>query len=152
MQKLDRICLKLGLKPGDRVAEIGSGWGGFERYIFPGSELASVQAILTSVKNHTRLGLSHAENIGVHYALTLRAWRARFLARLDEVRALGYDDRFIRMWDLYLAYCEAAFAERHIGNVQLVMTKAGVSGGLFAEPTTTPDRLREPARLAATVH
>lgn len=109
-----------------------------ERYIFPGSELASVQAILTSLKRHTKLGLFHAENIGVHYALTLRAWRARFLARLDEARALGYDERFVRMWDLYLAYCEAAFAERHIGNVQLLLTKAGVRGGLFEEPGARP--------------
>ena len=72
----------------------------------------------------------------MHYALTLRAWRARFLSRLDEVRALGYDERFIRMWDLYLAYCEAAFAERHIGNVQLLLTKAGVRHGLFEEPVS----------------
>lgn len=248
IRKLDRICRKLDLKPGDRVAEIGTGWGGFavwaatrfgchvttttisrqqhdhavrwvaslgsaaeridvrfedyrdftgeydkvvsiemfeavglahyddffrtcdrllkpggqmllqtittddwrfdayrsapdwiERYIFPGSELASVEAILSSMRRHTHLGLFDAENIGVHYALTLRAWRSRFLAKLDEVRTMGYDERFIRMWDLYLAYCEAAFAERHIGNFQLVLTKAGVRGSLYGEPVPRTD-------------
>jgi cyclopropane-fatty-acyl-phospholipid synthase len=109
-----------------------------ERYIFPGSELASLQAILRSMKDHTRLSLFHAENIGVHYALTLREWRRRFLARLDEVRALGYDERFVRMWNLYLAYCEAAFAERHIANYQLLLTRAGVRGRLFDEPREAP--------------
>ena len=65
----------------------------------------------------------HAQEIGPHYALTLREWRARFWSRIDEVRAQGFDERFIRMWDLYLAYCEAAFQEGHIGNVQLMFTK-----------------------------
>ena len=94
--------------------------------IFPGSELASVARILTSLGRVTRLNLDHADQIGVHYARTLHQWRERFHGRLDEVRALGFDDRFIRMWDLYLGYCEAAFRGRHIGNIQLTLRKAGV--------------------------
>jgi cyclopropane-fatty-acyl-phospholipid synthase len=94
------------------------------RRIFPGAELASVAEILASLARVTRLRLVHAQEIGLHYALTLRQWRERFHARLDDVRGLGYDERFIRMWDLYLGYCEAAFMERHIGDVQLLLAKS----------------------------
>ena len=69
-----------------------------------------------------------------HYARTLHAWRERFHARLDEVRAQGFDERFIRMWDLYLGYCEAAFLERHIGDVQLLLAKAQNRRTLYGEP------------------
>ncbi|MFZ1131347.1 MAG: class I SAM-dependent methyltransferase, partial [Terriglobales bacterium] len=55
--------------------------------------------------------------------LTLKEWRRRFLAQLDEVRQLGFDERFIHMWDYYLAYCEGAFRERYIGDVQLLLSK-----------------------------
>lgn len=105
-----------------------------EKYIFPGGELASVGEILTSLARTTSLQMYHAENIGAHYARTLHAWRDRFRAGLDEVRALGFDDRFIRMWDLYLAYCEAAFLERHAGVFQLLLVKNGTSRALFNEP------------------
>lgn len=105
-----------------------------QKYIFPGGELASVSAILDTLARDTHLSLHHAEDIGAHYAHTLRAWRQRFLGRLDEVRALGFDDRFIRTWDYYLASCEAAFAERLVGNVQLVLSKAMNRRALLGEP------------------
>ncbi|MFN2166176.1 MAG: class I SAM-dependent methyltransferase, partial [Anaerolineae bacterium] len=57
------------------------------------------------------------------YAKTLASWRQRFGERLDEVRALGFDDRFIRMWEFYLCYCEGGFRERIIGTVQLAFAK-----------------------------
>ena len=106
-----------------RFAEYLSTPSWIAKRIFPGSELASVEEILKSLARVSRLGLHHAQEIGPHYALTLREWRARFWSRIDEVRAQGFDERFIRMWDLYLAYCEAAFQEGHIGNVQLMFTK-----------------------------
>ncbi|MEY2742620.1 MAG: hypothetical protein RIS21_988, partial [Planctomycetota bacterium] len=65
----------------------------------------------------------HHEDFTPHYATTLRLWRERFFARLPEVRALGFDDRFIRMWEFYLAYCEGGFAERAIGVVHGLFTK-----------------------------
>ena len=105
-----------------------------EKYIFPGGELASVGEILKSLARTTALSMYHAENIGTHYARTLRAWRERFHASLDAVRALGFDERFIRMWDLYLAYSEAAFVERHAGDFQLLLTKTGSTRMLFNEP------------------
>lgn len=235
-QKVDRICRMLALSPGDRVLEIGSGWGGFaawaathygcrvttttisdeqyahvrqlqsrlgepgsrievlradyrqltgifdkivsiemfeavglqhyddyfgavdrllapggsmmlqtitvddqwfpnyhgtpdwiEKYIFPGGELASVGQIIESLNRVTSLSMYAAENFGAHYARTLHAWRARFHRGLDRVRALGFDERFIRMWDFYLAICEAAFLERHTGVFQLLLTRNGAA-------------------------
>ena len=105
-----------------------------EKYIFPGGELASVGKILESLARVTSMSLYHAENFGSHYARTLREWRERFHAGLERVRALGFPDRFIRMWDLYFAFCEAAFLERHTGVFQIVLNK-NYSGTLhFNEP------------------
>jgi cyclopropane-fatty-acyl-phospholipid synthase len=94
-----------------------------QKYIFPGSELASVAEILKSTGRCTKLSLFHAEDIGLHYAETLKLWRERFLSHRDKVKSQGFDERFLRMWEYYLAYCEGAFRERHIGDVQLVLTK-----------------------------
>jgi cyclopropane-fatty-acyl-phospholipid synthase len=229
--KYDRICKKLRLKPGDRVVEIGTGWGGFavhaaqnfgvqvttttisdqqhafaekrfrdaglsdrvsllkkdyrdltgefdklvsiemieavghhfygaffqtcsrllkadglmalqsitigdqifdrharsvdfiKRYIFPGSCIPSVTAISNAVAGSTDLRLVHLEDITPHYARTLREWRRRFLANIDKVREMGYSDTFIRMWEYYLCYCEGGFAERYIGDVQILFAK-----------------------------
>ncbi len=94
-----------------------------QKYIFPGSELASVAEVGKSLGRCTKLSLFHAEDIGLHYAETLKQWRERFLLRLDEVTTQGFDQSFVRMWEYYLCYCEGAFRERHIGDVQLVLTK-----------------------------
>jgi cyclopropane-fatty-acyl-phospholipid synthase len=242
VQKLDRICRKLGLRPSDRVLEIGTGWGAFalhaarnygcrvttttisrqqyeyarewfaaadphprvellledyrqlrgmydkivsiemfeavgfehyddffracdrllepngsmllqtitmheqnfsryrkrsdwiQKYIFPGGELTSLAGILNSLAGSTKLSLFHAEDMGAHYARTLAAWRERFLHSLLEVEALGFDERFIRMWDYYLAFCEGAFLERHISAVQLLLTKNHSTRRLYGEP------------------
>ena len=237
-QKLDRICRKLELAPGDRVLEIGTGWGGFalyaarrygcritsttisreqyalarercagesrveilqqdyrdlrgrfdkivsiemfeavgfefydtffracdrllephgsvllqaitmndqtfpayrrrsdwiQKYIFPGAELTSLAGVLASLGRATRLTMFHCEDMGMHYARTLSEWRRRFHACEEAVRALGFDDRFVRMWDYYLAYCEGAFLERHISDVQLLLTKRGNPRSLMGE-------------------
>ena len=94
----------------------------------------------------------HAENFGTHYARTLQAWRARFRHNLDRVRALGYDERFIRMWDLYLGSCEATFLERHTGLFQLMLLKNGAQRLLFNEPwsdTATGPRAAAASESAA---
>ncbi|MEM9529648.1 MAG: cyclopropane-fatty-acyl-phospholipid synthase family protein [Pseudomonadota bacterium] len=230
-RKLDRICRKLALKPGDEVLEIGTGWGGFavfaatrygchvttttisreqhayaqervekaglsdritllkkdyrdltgrydklvsiemieavghqyldtyitqcsqllkddgafllqaitiadhiypqalkgvdfiQRYIFPGSFIPAVSAICDSAARVSDMRLFHLEDIGPSYALTLREWRRRFMSRLDEVRAMGYPESFIRMWEYYLCYCEGGFLERSIGDAQMLFTK-----------------------------
>jgi cyclopropane-fatty-acyl-phospholipid synthase len=105
-----------------------------EKYIFPGGELACVGEIARSLSRVTELSIYHAENCGTHYARTLREWRRRFHERVDAVRALGFDERFIRMWDFYLAICEAAFLERHCGLFQLLLVKNGSQQRLFNEP------------------
>ncbi|HYL74076.1 MAG TPA: cyclopropane-fatty-acyl-phospholipid synthase family protein [Bryobacteraceae bacterium] len=105
-----------------------------QTYIFPGSELASLSEILGSLARATRMSLFHAEDMGAHYARTLAEWRRRFNASLDEVRALGFDDQFIRMWDYYLAYCEGAFLERHVSDFQILLTKTHNQRALMGEP------------------
>ncbi len=236
LRKLERICRKLDLRPGDHVCEIGSGWGGFafhaaenygcrvttttisrqqhalvsrqiqerglgervhvllkdyrelagqydklvsiemieavgaayletyfatvsrllnpggravlqaitiedhryaqalasvdfiKRCVFPGSFIPSIQAILTAKMRACDLSLTHLEDFADSYARTLLEWRKRFLEQLPEVRALGYDERFIRMWEYYLAYCEGGFRERSIGVAQLVFEKPRIGG------------------------
>ncbi len=105
-----------------------------QRRIFPGAQLASTREILNSLVRSTRLSLYHSEDIGVHYAYTLAEWRRRFHESIDEVRALGFDASFCRMWDYYLAYCEGAFRERHIGDIQIMLTKNSNPASLFGEP------------------
>ncbi|HNM42797.1 cyclopropane-fatty-acyl-phospholipid synthase family protein [Plasticicumulans sp.] len=94
-----------------------------QRHVFPGGCLPSVQALADTVARVTDLRALHLEDIGPHYATTLRHWRERFLANLDRVRALGFDDTFLRLWEYYLAYCEGGFAERYLGTVQLLLAK-----------------------------
>ena len=82
---------------------------------------------------------------------TLHHWRERFHDRLPDVAALGFDDRFVRMWDLYLAYCEAAFLERHAGVFQMMLVKNGSPRALFNEPWSqdAADQIAEAADVAA---
>jgi cyclopropane-fatty-acyl-phospholipid synthase len=93
------------------------------KYIFPGGCLTSVTDMTRTMTEHTDMRVIHVEDIGPHYALTLRHWHDRFMARLDQVSALGYSDTFIRMWQFYLAYCESAFIERAIGDVHMLMMR-----------------------------
>lgn len=94
-----------------------------QKYIFPGGHLPSVSKVLDVTTKHTRLNLLHMEEFAEDYAKTLRVWDENFTARLDEVKSLGFDDYFIRMWKMYLNYCEAAFITRNIGLVQLVFSR-----------------------------
>ncbi len=96
-----------------------------KRYIFPGGCLTSVTDMTATMTRHTDMRVIHLEDLGVHYAWTLREWHDRFMARLDEVFELGYSETFARMWQFYLAYCEAAFLERAIGDVQMLMMRPG---------------------------
>ncbi len=246
-RKLDRICRKLDLKPGDRVIEIGTGWGGFalyaaqhygchvttttisreqyalalqrvtdaglehqvtllledyrdltgsydklvsiemveaigaqyldtyfgklgsllkpdglalvqaitiednryeqalhsvdfiKRHVFPGSFIPSIAAMVAAKSRASDLALIQLEDFGLSYARTLEAWRHRFLAALPQVRAQGFDERFIAMWEFYLAYCEGGFRERSIGVAQLLMAKPD-----HRTPAPMPELTRDP--------
>ena len=96
-----------------------------KRYIFPGGFLPSVTAMTSSLTRVTDLRALNIEDIGLHYARTLRDWRERFFTRIDEVREQGFSEEFIRLWDFYLTYCEAGFLERVIGDVHLHAIKPG---------------------------
>lgn len=94
-----------------------------QRFVFPGGFIPSVAAMSASLARSTDLQLLHLQDIGLHYATTLSRWRERFFENIAEVRALGYPDSFIRLWDYYLGYCEGGFLERNIGNVQVLLAK-----------------------------
>jgi cyclopropane-fatty-acyl-phospholipid synthase len=96
-----------------------------QRYIFPGSCIPSVAALTHSIARASDLRVFDMEDIGPHYATTLAHWRQNFRANLPAIRALGYDENFIRMWEYYLCYCEGGFAERVIGDVQMLLVKPG---------------------------
>jgi cyclopropane-fatty-acyl-phospholipid synthase len=93
------------------------------RYIFPGGCLTSVTDMSRTITRHTDMRTLHLEDIGSHYATTLQNWHDRFFESIDDVRELGYSDSFTRMWQFYLCYCESAFTERAIGNVQMLMMR-----------------------------
>jgi cyclopropane-fatty-acyl-phospholipid synthase len=94
-----------------------------KRYIFPGSCIPSITAISKAIAGATDLRLVHLEDITAHYARTLHEWRRRFFDNIEQVRAQGFTDAFIRMWEYYLCYCEGGFAERYIGDVQMLFVK-----------------------------
>jgi cyclopropane-fatty-acyl-phospholipid synthase len=94
-----------------------------KRYIFPGSCIPSIAAMTKSIATATDLRLFHLEDITPHYARTLAFWRSQFFKNIDAVKALGYSETFIRMWEYYFSYCEAGFAERYIGDVQMLFAK-----------------------------
>lgn len=94
-----------------------------QRYVFPGSFIPAIAPMLSAVAKTGDMKLSNLEDFGPSYALTLQAWRDRFVAKLADVRALGYPDRFIRLWMFYLCYCEGGFRERSIGVVQMLLAK-----------------------------
>jgi cyclopropane-fatty-acyl-phospholipid synthase len=94
-----------------------------QRFVFPGSFIPSIEAMSRSVSRSTDFKIFHLEDIGPHYASTLRAWRERFFRNLAAVRKLGYSDNFVRLWEYYLCYCEGGFLERQLGTVQMLLTK-----------------------------
>lgn len=99
-----------------------------KRHIFPGSFIPSIEAMLRAKTRASDLALVHLEDFGLSYARTLQAWRQRFLAHLPEVRDQGFDSRFCRLWEFYLAYCEGGFHERSIGVSHLLLTHPGARG------------------------
>jgi cyclopropane-fatty-acyl-phospholipid synthase len=96
-----------------------------QRFIFPGSFIPSVTALTDSVRRASDMKVFHLEDIGPHYARTLREWRQRFFHDLPAVQKLGLPESFVRMWEFYLCYCEGGFEERQLGTVHMLLTKPG---------------------------
>ncbi len=94
-----------------------------QKYIFPGGHLPSILKLLQTTSKYTRLNLNHLEEFTEDYAKTLNIWHENFENNLDEVKKLGFDEYFIRMWKMYLNYCEAGFITRNINLHQLVFTR-----------------------------
>ena len=94
-----------------------------QKYIFPGGFLPSQMVINQYLKSHTNMMIRDLHDIGLDYAQTLRDWFDAFMKNKDQLMADGYDDRFIRLWQYYLCYCEGGFMERTISTVQLVLSK-----------------------------
>ncbi|MPZ95256.1 MAG: SAM-dependent methyltransferase, partial [Propionibacteriales bacterium] len=94
-------------------------YGWVHKYIFPGGLIPSLRAIDANLAQHTRLQVAEQRELGWHYAETLRQWRARFVDGWPQVRDLGFDGTFRRMWEFYLAYCEAGFRTGYLRVQQL---------------------------------
>ena len=117
------LVLQVITIPDQRYKAYSKGSDFIQKYIFPGGHLPSILKILETTSKHTRLNLNHLEEFTEHYAKTLNIWHENFENNLDEVKKLGFDDYFIRMWKMYLNYCEAGFLTRNINLHQLVFTR-----------------------------
>lgn len=122
------LALQYITVPDHRYEALRSGVDFIQKHIFPGSLLLSVNRLNGLLAAHGGLVLHALDDFGRDYAQTLLLWRNSFEAKLDQVRALGFDDRFIRKWRYYLCYCEAAFAMRHISVVHTLHTRANNLG------------------------
>lgn len=119
------LAMQMITLPDHRVAEYRRSRDWIQEYIFPGGELAAVGHVCQAAARSSELGIHGLVDIGLHYAETLARWRDRFFAQETRVRSLGFDTRFIRMWDYYLSSCHAMFAERHLSTVQTVFSRPG---------------------------
>jgi cyclopropane-fatty-acyl-phospholipid synthase len=142
----DGVMLLQAITIEDRAYEVEKAGRSFiNTYIFPGGCLPSMEVIRRSVARASDLRVAHLEDITAHYATTLERWRERFVAAGERVAELGYDERFRRLWELYLSWCEGGFRERRIQDVQV----------LLAKPAATARRLpaleTEPGTLAASL-
>ncbi|MBS2040004.1 DUF1365 family protein, partial [bacterium] len=117
------VVLQVITVPDFSYAEYRRNQDWIQKEIFPGALCPSVSALLEAARSRSRFVLEELENIGPHYARTLRQWRDRFTAAWPELLELGYDERFRRAWCYYLSYCEAAFASRNLGDVQMVLSR-----------------------------
>jgi cyclopropane-fatty-acyl-phospholipid synthase len=132
--KFFEVCDRL-LKPGGRLVlqaitipdhrytwyRFGCDW--IQKYIFPGGSCPSLRALSRAMQRNSTLVMKQAENIGLHYARTLREWRELFFSRIERIESLGFDRRFQRIWNYYLTYCEEGFATEVITTHQIVIER-----------------------------
>jgi cyclopropane-fatty-acyl-phospholipid synthase len=119
-----RLGLQAILQDDETVSATRDTYTWIRKYIFPGGQLASPEAIERTIHAGTALRTTERCHFGQHYAETLRRWRARFEARAAQIAGLGFDETFRRMWSFYLAYCEAGFRAGYLDVAQFTMVKA----------------------------
>ena len=129
-----RMALQAITVADSRFARVRTTEDFVKRHIFPGSCIPSVEAILRSTTRTGDFWLTQLDEFPQHYAETLHRWRLQLFEHEDTARERGYDDALLRLWEFYLAYCEAAFAERYVSLVQMVL----------ARPGAVPDTLEVP--------
>jgi cyclopropane-fatty-acyl-phospholipid synthase len=123
LKKEGRLGLQVIVCPDCRYEQMRRSVDWIKKHIFPGGQLPSIKALLDSIHATGDLYLHHLENFGLHYARTLQLWRERFNEHRKSLTEMGFDEVFVRKWNYYLAYCEAAFASRNINVAQLVLTR-----------------------------
>ena len=113
--------------PDDRYSQYLKNTDFIQTYIFPGSCIPSLAAIKNSLKKHTNFTIYDIEDIAPHYSKTLLYWLQNFNKNESQIRKLGYDENFCRLWKYYLSYCAAGFQERYLGDLQILMNKSKIS-------------------------
>lgn len=111
--------------PDERYDEYRRSSDFIKEYIFPGGCLPSLSRLTSAMVATSRLCVEHVENIGIHYYQTLRCWRDNFMAKKQEILALGFDEKFIRTWEYYFIYCAGGFKSLTLGNYQIVLSRPG---------------------------
>lgn len=123
MKKDALLGIQAITSPDSRYDQFKSSVDWIQKHVFPGSLLPSIGRMNEATLKYTDLHLVSLIDIGSHYAKTLHLWRENFFNNLEEVKKLGFDDVFIRKWDYYLSYCEAAFAMKNISDIQVVFSR-----------------------------
>ncbi|KAM6557456.1 hypothetical protein CsatB_004475 [Cannabis sativa] len=119
------VVLQFISMPDDRYYEYIRSPGFIKEYIFPGGSLPSLSRVTSAMATSSTLCVEHVENIGIHYYQTLRIWRKNFLENQSKIKALGFNDKFIRTWEYYFDYCASGFKSRTIGDYQIVFSRPG---------------------------
>ena len=123
-----RVGLQTITMPHDRMLATRRTYSWIHKYIFPGGLVPSLRAIEDTLAEHTSLSILERRDLGPHYAETLRRWRARFGERWSHIADLGFDATFRRMWEFWLAYCEAGFRVDYLGVSQLALARSPFPG------------------------
>jgi cyclopropane-fatty-acyl-phospholipid synthase len=118
-----RVGLQAITMPHERMLVSQDDYTWISKYVFPGGVIPSVRAIEENLRDHTTLRVAERRSLGPDYARTLAHWRRTFLARWETVAALGFDETFRRMWEFYLAYCEAGFEVDYLDVFQFSLAR-----------------------------
>lgn len=119
-----RMALQVITIPDERYDAYRKSTDWIQKHIFPGGMLPSMRALQAAMNKYSSLQIEHQEDIGLHYAETLKRWRQAFMMHRDEFLQHGYDEQFLRKWEYYFCYCEAGFSIRYIHDLHLLLTRS----------------------------